>query len=98
MQRDGLVGWWIPDAVVEHWIPAESMTLAYVTYRYRLHGKTMMKMQRSLPSAGRSLLSLMFESYPAYFLGRALRLPPHRWLRSYRRAQTHLGKLHGLFA
>jgi len=43
----------------------------------------------------RSVLSCALEAYPRYLLGRLAGVSPCRWLRQYRRAQTHLGKLGG---
>ena len=96
MQEDGLAGQWIPNAVVEHFVPASSMTLDYIRYRYRLHGRTLMVERRSLLSGARSLLAAC-EAYPRYLIARGLGRAPARWLKPYRRAQTHLGRLSGLF-
>lgn len=98
IRRDGHTGFWIPEAQVGHHIPAAAMTLAHVRRRYRLHGKALMAQDKSLPGAVRSLLSLSLEAYPRYLLGRLVQVAPRRWLRAFRRAQTHLGRLQGLFA
>ncbi|MHC4549298.1 MAG: glycosyltransferase [Planctomycetota bacterium] len=93
IQRGGGAGYWIPRAVVDHFIPTTSMSLDHVRYRYRLHGMSLMLERRSLLGAARSLVSALLEAYPRYLVARALRRKPGRWLRAYRRAQTHLGKL-----
>jgi glycosyltransferase involved in cell wall biosynthesis len=36
----GGTGWWVPDAVVEHWIPKERQTLSYLRSYYALVGRT----------------------------------------------------------
>lgn len=100
MMRAGHRGWWLPLAAVEHEAPERSLNLRYVAERYRLHGRTVMA---SLPygpgrllTAARSLASILLESWPRYLLARALRREPGRWLRPYRRAHTHMGKLSAL--
>jgi len=98
IRADGHPGYWLPDAVVHHFIPTASMSLEYVRHRYRLHGKALMAQRKSLAGGLRSLLSAGLEAYPRYLLGRLLRVPPRRWLRAFRRAQTHWGRLQGLFA
>lgn len=98
IERAGGSGVWVPGARVEHVIPAKTMTLDYVRFRYRLHGRSLMRGRRSVAGAARSLLSLLLESYPRYLIARALGAPPRRWLRQYRRAATHAGKVSGLFA
>ena len=97
LKRDGCKGYWLPEARVEHWIPAGSMTLDYIAYRYRLHGEALMRQQPGLGRAIRSALAAGLEAYPRYVLGRGLNVPPRRWLRAFRRYQTHVGKLSGFF-
>ncbi len=36
----GGVGWWVPDASVEHWIPKERQSVRYLRSYYTLQGKT----------------------------------------------------------
>lgn len=36
----GRGGWWVPDASVEHWIPKERQTVAYLRSYYALQGRT----------------------------------------------------------
>jgi len=100
MLRDGHRAYWIPSAVVRHFVPERNMNLRYIAHRYRLHGKSLMAGRASAVArasgAVRSALALALEAYPRYLAARALGLPPRRWLRAYRRAQTHLGKLEGL--
>jgi len=95
MQENGERGYWIPGATVAHFVPATSMSLDYIAYRYRLHGKALMLGRPNLGAALRSVLSCALEAYPRYLLGRLAGVSPCRWLRQYRRAQTHLGKLGG---
>ena len=97
MQRAGLAGTWTPGPVVEHHVASANMNLDYIRLRYRRHGKTLMRQRRSLAAAARSLLCAYGEAYPRYLVGRALGVAPERWLRQYRRAHTHIGKLEGLF-
>lgn len=94
MRKDGLVGRWIPQAVVEHFIPAGRMTLAYVRYRYRLHGRTVAYDRRGVFGAVGSALHLPY-AYTRYLVVRALRAAPARWLTHYRRAQVDVGRLRG---
>jgi len=39
----GGVGWWVPDATVEHWIPKERQTVRYLRGYYALQGRTFHK-------------------------------------------------------
>jgi glycosyltransferase involved in cell wall biosynthesis len=100
MIRDGHRAIWVPSAVVSHFIPAASMTLRHIAYRYRLHGRSLAMgirgRARRLGAGLRSGLSLLLEAGPRYLLGRALRLPEPLWIRAFRRAQTHRGRLSGL--
>jgi len=95
MMRDGHVGRWVPGASVEHFVPASAMTLAFIRYRYRMHGRTLMAGRGGLSAAVRSLLTGCLEAYPRYLLARGLGRSPGRWLRPFRRAHTHFGKLSG---
>jgi len=39
--RAGSTGIWVPDAPVQHWVPAERMSLDYLGTYYRMYGKTL---------------------------------------------------------
>jgi hypothetical protein len=94
MREAGLVGRWVPQAVVEHFVPAERMTLEYVRMRCRLQGRTVAHDREGMVHAACAILSLL-ASYPRYAVLRALGASPARWLRQYRRAQAHLGEIEG---
>ena len=42
--NSGHTGWWIPDASVDHFIPRERQTLAYIKDYFRLSGRTAQKL------------------------------------------------------
>jgi hypothetical protein len=84
---------WVPSARVDHFVPASSMTLAYVARRYRLHGVGLMLDRRSLLAAADAFASLVFDAAPRYALARLLRRPMRRRLRQFRRMHTHAGRL-----
>jgi glycosyltransferase involved in cell wall biosynthesis len=87
-------GWWVPDALVEHWIPKERQTVGYLRSYYALQGKTFLK-----PDGGRAILGrplrlwcriLWAES--AYALAR-LSGNPHRWLKPFVKASMLRGSV-----
>lgn len=83
--RYGGTGWWVPDAIVEHWIPKERQTIRYLRSYYRLVGKTFYQGDsRGAPTVwGRHpwLWPRTIEAEIIYALARVSG-DPHRWLKA----------------
>lgn len=85
----GGTGWWVPDARVEHWIPRERQTIAYLRSYYTLRGRTHAAKQ---PTRAPRLLGrprwVWRQAWQAEIAYRLARLSgnPHRWLKPLARA------------
>lgn len=99
MFEDGITGWWVPAARVEHIIPAERQTVAYLRRYFRGYGEV-------LATTGRGSGSKMLFGRPRWLWRRAieeelryrlwrLRGKPDRWIRHLKRASTAWGQLMG---
>jgi glycosyltransferase involved in cell wall biosynthesis len=47
--KAGACGWWVPEAIVQHFIPAQRQTLSYVFEFYTAHGETVSYMEDVWP-------------------------------------------------
>ncbi|HEX8188441.1 MAG TPA: hypothetical protein VF586_08825, partial [Pyrinomonadaceae bacterium] len=90
----GGIGWWVPDAPVEHWIPKERQTVGYLRSYYALQGKTFLRRDgHGGPTfRGRPLLLWcgVLRAELAYTLAR-LTGDPRRWLKPLARASMLRG-------
>jgi glycosyltransferase involved in cell wall biosynthesis len=81
----GGTGWWVPDAVVEHWIPKERQTISYLRDYYALVGRTCYHrdIDGESPSWGRRgwLQLRTLQAEIIYALAR-MSGDPHRWLKA----------------
>jgi glucosyl-dolichyl phosphate glucuronosyltransferase len=95
---DGGSGWWVPDARVRHWIPAERLTVGYLRAYYEGRGLRT-HLEEPLPGtkprgrAGWFLRLLAGEA--VHRIGRPLGLPSPRWVRGLRAASIARGALRG---
>jgi glycosyltransferase involved in cell wall biosynthesis len=60
MLDDGLTGWWIPEARVRHYVPAERMTTAYLRRKAISWGRSLNRSGVARDAAGRRLPPLWF--------------------------------------
>lgn len=80
----GGTGWWVPDAVVEHWIPQERQTIRYLRSYYVLLGRTFYEWDaHNVPTfwgCPRWLWRKTLRAEFAYILAR-ISGDPHRWVK-----------------
>jgi glycosyltransferase involved in cell wall biosynthesis len=92
----GRTGWWVPDAVVEHWIPKERQTTRYLRSYYALVGKTLYRRNPHgapmLSGGPRWLWRKTLQAQMAYAFAR-LSGNPHRWLKSLAEASILWGAI-----
>jgi len=81
----GGIGWWVPDAVVEHWIPKERQTVNYLRDYYTLLGQTYYHWDpfgtSTLWGRPRWLWRKTAQAEIAYTIAR-LSGNPHRWMKA----------------
>jgi glycosyltransferase involved in cell wall biosynthesis len=90
----GGTGWWVPDALVEHWVPKERQSVKYLRSYYALVGRTY---YRQLPprtpmlwGRPRWVWREVLQAELAYRLAR-LTGNPHRWQKHLVNASTLWG-------
>lgn len=92
----GNVGWWVPDASVEHFIPRERQTLEYIRNYYELSGRTKQKLD---PDNGPTLFGqprwVLRKALAAEIVYRAKRLggDPRAWIKPFCDAAYYWGML-----
>jgi len=97
--RSGGTGWWVPDAVVEHWIPKKRQTIKYLRSYYALVGKTYYQWDpRRAPKLGGRPLSPRHQALLAEWAYRLARLggSPQRWIKLLVRASILRGAIRNL--
>lgn len=72
MMKQGALGWWVPDALVDHVIPAERQTLGYLFFYYKRIGETAVWLHENMP--GDNINEI--EGPPAFALSGSLRHLP----------------------
>jgi glucosyl-dolichyl phosphate glucuronosyltransferase len=92
----GSQGWWVPDALVEHWIPKERQTIKYLRGYYALLGRTwhrQARLEKRTRWGDRS--SLRGKALYATFKYASARLTgnPRRWLKPLVQASTLWGAI-----
>ena len=96
MVAAGAKGWWVPDAIVEHRIPKERLTVSYLRDYYVLLGKTHYREHREgtrrLRQNRSALICKAVRSEMMYHLAR-LSGNPHRWLKPLAEASIRWGAL-----
>ena len=93
MQRmldDGHRAWWLPDARVRHWVPAEALTLGYLGRYWHGAGRTSEILERSLFTSVH-LCKKAIKREARYRLKRLV-APPRVWLKYYIRARYEWGR------
>jgi hypothetical protein len=91
--RAGGAGWWLPDAVVGHIIPAARQTLSYVRAYFRAEGKYL-ALRTSTPLSPWRLLWRGSRAEAAFLWYRARR-QPERWIDRVIAADIAWGMLAG---
>jgi glycosyltransferase involved in cell wall biosynthesis len=89
----GGTGWWVPDAVVEHWIPKERQTVKYLRSYYALLGRTAYRQDpRGVVNQwdDQWLWCKALQAEMKYALA-CLRRNPHRWVKALVNASTLRG-------
>lgn len=89
--RGGAAGWWVPGAVVNHWVPRSRQRISYLRSYFALVGRTF----GGPPDGSCRRASLIRELLRAEFAYRVARLSgdPRRWLRPMIDASTLWGRL-----
>jgi hypothetical protein len=89
-------GRWVPDAIVEHWIPKQRQTVKYLRTYYTLLGKTHYLQNRDgtrrLRQHRSGLWCKAVQSEMVYYLAR-MSGNPHRWLKPLVEASILWGAL-----
>ena len=89
---DGHTGWWVPDACVHHFIPAERMTESYLRRVWFGHGSERALTRSGPPRSRLRLLARALRAEARYRVSRRSR-EPAKWLRDLERAQGRWGEL-----
>jgi glycosyltransferase involved in cell wall biosynthesis len=89
---EGHDGWWVPDAQVRHWIPAERMTEDYLRRVWSGNGSERALTRSGPPRSRLRLLARALRAEARYRVSRRSR-EPARWLRDLERAQGRWGEL-----
>ena len=100
--REGGEGWWLPKALVRHWIPAARQTVRYLKQYYRAQGRVLalqtssndLRARRTALGRPLWLWRHALEREGVYLRDRALR-GPERWVGSLIRASTTWGLVQG---
>ena len=88
----GHTGWWVPDAQVRHWIPAERMTESHLRQIWRGNGRERALTRNGAPRSRLRLFARALRAEARYRVARRSR-DPARWLRALARAQGRWGEL-----
>ena len=92
----GGIGWWVPGASVEHWVPKERQTVRYLRSYYALQGKTFHKRAaeggRTFDGHNLLLRGGILRAELSYGVAR-LGKDPRRWLQHLIRASILRGAL-----
>jgi glycosyltransferase involved in cell wall biosynthesis len=86
-------GWWVPDARLRHWIPAERMTESFLRRVWFGNGSERARSRRGPPRSRLRLWLRALRCEARYRVARRTR-EPARWLRELERAQARWGELH----
>lgn len=96
MQARGIEGWWVPQAVVRHYIPPERQSIAYLREYYMGYGQYLA--QTAAPSSGPRLFGKprwmwrsVLENEARYRYGRLFG-PPEQWVLSLKLASVTWGQ------
>lgn len=97
MQARGIQGWWVPDAIVRHYIPPARQSIAYIRQYFMGYGRFLALSGE--PAAGprvlgkpRWLWRSALENEVRYRFGRLFG-PPERWVLSLKLASVTWGQL-----
>lgn len=90
-------GWWVPNAIVHHWIVKERQTLAYIKKYYMGQGRTQVQFRVGdqgpiILGRPRWLWRKLIEAHARYYWRRVWN-PPERWIEDF----IHIAELRGAF-